>query len=177
MARRGIKGNAQRPNYLAIVLMLFAFHATDRANAQLKDGVELVPHTPHGDQIEEVLLTSDGTRVVTIAVQEKSVKIWDLQSRRLIRTIDILSLGLQGRPDITPDGRYIAAVHTSGALHIIESENGQFVRAIGSDLGAYPGVKITPDGRRVITARQDGILQLWDFESGELKLQFGDVTA
>jgi WD40 repeat protein len=166
-----------RPSSLAMLLTVLAVFTITPSGAQPKYKTEIVPYTPHGDQIQDVRLTIDGTRLITYALQERSLKVWELQSRRLIRTIDANVLGSTGWLDVTSNGRYMVTTHGDGSLHVIDLDTGGFVRSIAKDLGERPNLTITPNGQDVITGRGDGILQLWDLATGRLKLQFGDTSA
>lgn len=166
-----------RSRYMAMLLAVSAVFTVGPSAAQPTYKTEIVPYTPHGDQIQDVRVTMGGTRLITYALQERSLKIWELQSRRLIRTIDANVLGSTGWLDITSDGKYMVTPHSDGSLHIIDLETGGFVRSIAKDLGENPSLTITPNGQDVVTGRRDGILQLWNLETGQLRLQFGDPSA
>lgn len=122
----------------------------------------------HTRQINALAFDATGKRIAS-ASSDNSVRLWDVDSGREVRT---LSAGDQFVPvalAFHPDGRRLAVGDGwySGTVLIWDVESGQKLselRGHSSDLGS---VAYSPDGRRLATAAGDGQIKIWDADSGD----------
>ncbi len=132
-------------------------------------------------------LSRDGKTVVTIGGNNNSIRVWNVETGRLIRDLGAFGT-FSNRVAVSPDGKLVATLTMDtakvGAGGIIRYDNrvriwdvvsGKEVRqllAVGKGLnhGYPPGfwnVAFSPDGKHVVTAGQDGLLRVWETASGK----------
>jgi WD40 repeat protein len=120
----------------------------------------------HADGVTASAVTPDGRRVIS-ASQDRTLKIWDLQSGYALAT-------LEGHTDwvnacaVTPDGRRVVSASHDRTLKTWDLESGRQLATLEGHAFWVSGCAVTPDGRSVVSASQDGTLKVWDLESGRV---------
>jgi len=119
----------------------------------------------HLDAVVACAVTTDGRRVVS-ASGDGTLKVWDLESGRVLVT-------LQGHTNwvlacaVTADDRRVVSASADGTLKIWDLESGHVLATLEGH--AYPvnACAVTADGRRAVSASADGTLKVWDLEKKE----------
>jgi WD40 repeat protein len=114
----------------------------------------------------EVRVTTDGRRVVS-GSWDKTIRVWDLDSGRLIRTLRGHSHYINGL-SIIPDGKYVLSGGWDRMLRLWDLETGKCLKAFKGHQGGIDAVCITPDGRRAISADRNNTICHWNLETGLL---------
>jgi WD40 repeat protein len=115
----------------------------------------------------------DGSRVASIAANDKQVRLWDVATAQSLGTIDAGHESGLKHLAYHPSGRMLVAGGLRGLLRIWDLEAGQVIGApLGDPLagleGSIDGLAYTlPDGRWIASAHGDG-LRFWDAASGAL---------
>ena len=118
----------------------------------------------HSDAVLGVAVTLDGKRVVS-ASEDKTLKVWDLETGRALRT-------LKGHTDevtgvaVTPDGKRAISRSDDDTLKVWDLESGRALRTLKGHVDRVRGVAVTPDGKQAVSASEDTTLKVWDLESG-----------
>ncbi|MEG3918101.1 WD40 repeat domain-containing protein [Microcoleus sp. T3_A4] len=115
----------------------------------------------------KLIITPDNKRVIA-GSRDKTLKIWDLTTRRQIYT-------LQGHKDwiasvgVTLDSQYLISGSKDKTLKVWNLRTGKelFTLAGHSSPVTAVAVAVTPDGLRAISGSSDGSLKVWDLESRE----------
>lgn len=144
--------------------------------APLSRSVDIVPRMGHAADVLAVDVRSDGEVAVT-ASRDATVKVWDLRSGALLRTVT--GAGLSSRVVILGDGRRMLTAGQDGRVRIWALATGQILRsfAIGkvSGDGALPitALAVAPKGRRLVVAdgTGGGTLAIYDLETGARERQ------
>jgi WD40 repeat protein len=132
----------------------------------------------HSDSVNACAVTPDGRRVVS-ASSDGTLKIWDLDSGRVLVT-------MKGHTDevraceVTADGRRVISASADGTLKIWDLEDHKIGRALATLQGHADWVNacaVTRDGERVISASDDGTLKIWELGSGTLLATLEGHTA
>jgi WD40 repeat protein/uncharacterized caspase-like protein len=111
-----------------------------------------------------VAMTSDGRLALTGSI-DKTVKLWDLKSGRLIRTLNGHSQAVNSVA-ITPDGQRGLTGSDDKTAMYWDLENGTMICTLRGHEEGIRSVAITPDGRRAMTGSNDNTAKLWDLKSG-----------
>jgi WD40 repeat protein len=125
-------------------------------------GVEPSPEIgpAHGSRINSIAIAPTGTEVVC-ASDDGSIRLWDLNSGALIRT-----LSEQADPVmalcISSDGRYVITGSNDCAARVLDINTGESLRNFSAHSGAIMALAITPDNRRLITASADQTANVWN---------------
>jgi len=123
--------------------------------------VEIFPQMGHTSTVNSIALSPDGKQIVT-GSDDRSIKLWDLTSGRLIKTFtgDFLSAF---RVRFSPDGRQIYSVLSvqGDNVHIWDINSGQKIRSFR----ATGRADFSADGRYLITC--DSFVRLYDIATGQ----------
>jgi WD40 repeat protein len=151
----------------------------------LDDG-RLLHTLPHRDPVGTIASAVDGRLVVTSPLysaslyhpgstqKERSLRVWDVESGRLVRAlrprkvVDVRSIA------VTPDGRRVLASCSefgASTLRIWEVETGKQRFVLQMPIYSWvtrqaQPVAVTPDGTRAICASWEDTLVVWDLASG-----------
>ncbi|KAJ3805075.1 hypothetical protein F5876DRAFT_1607, partial [Lentinula aff. lateritia] len=141
---------------------------------QLQQGIKLINRvidwlpktTGHGDWVNSVAFSPDGTRVVS-GSHNKTLRIWDA------RTGTQIGEPLQGHDHsvnsvaFSPDGTRIVSGSHDKTLRIWNSRTGA---QIGEPLQGHDdwvsSVAFSPDGTRIVSGSHDHTLRIWDARTG-----------
>jgi WD40 repeat protein len=136
---------------------------------QIDDGVILFNAPGHSYEVNQILLSSDGTHVLT-ASDDRVIKIWELKDNRL-RKGQTLSGHTMLVTDIAllPDEQSLVSVSNDGTLRWWNSRDGTEIRSQSHDNGVQSrSVAASPHAPLIATGTVDGLLHLWDAETGTL---------
>src|SRR5262249_31592102 len=108
-----------------------------------------------------LVFTPSGDTLISSGL-DRTVRFWDLATRREIRRIT----GPLQRVTLSDDGRRLAGYYPATAeVRVYDAATGKLVRAL--DCGsAVSAVALSPDGR-TLAAGQSRQLRLWDLASGK----------
>ncbi|HWO19850.1 MAG TPA: WD40 repeat domain-containing protein, partial [Kofleriaceae bacterium] len=129
----------------------------------------------HSSSVQACAVTADGRRVVSASFDE-TLKVWDLESGRVLAT-------LQGHADsvrgcaVTADGRRVVSASQDQTLKVWDLDSGRELTTLQGHTARVTACAVTADGRRVVSASQDRTLKVWDLDSGrELATMQGHVA-
>jgi WD40 repeat protein len=100
-----------------------------------------------------------------------TVKLWDVASGRLLRTLD-------GHSDVvykgvfSPDEKLLASCSRDGKIGIWDVATGRELRTLSGHTRPVKAVAFSPDGNLLASASNDGTLRLWDVSSGSQRRSF-----
>jgi WD40 repeat protein len=117
----------------------------------------------HAGGVTAVLFAGKG-RLVSAGADER-VRVWDLDSRRAVRTLVQPSADL--RLALSPDGGTVAVAGPRLlGVTLLDAEDGEPLRHFGGPCGGATAVAFTPGGDRLATGYADGWVRLWDPATG-----------
>ena len=106
--------------------------------------------------------SSDGCLLVGGGGGDKRIRIWDVQSRKMLRTI------VESNPEesvaLSPNGRLVAAAQSHGAPPVTELwdvQTGKRLRVLAYSSPVHV-VAFSPNGRLLATGSWAGTTKLWD---------------
>jgi WD40 repeat protein len=139
----------------AVALCLGAAQAQDQA----QEKPEVFPQIGHSQGVFALAFSPDGKTLASGAA-DNTVKLWDVESRREIRTLG------PGLPAISmafsPDGRVLAVGLIDGRIKLIDAAAGNELGTLSGHSGAVASVAFSPNGRILASASDDRTVKLWD---------------
>jgi WD40 repeat protein len=118
----------------------------------------------HSGPAWAVAFSPDGRRAVS-ACDDRTLKVWDLETGRELRTLAGHSSFVSGVA-VSPDGRRAVSTSDDHTLKVWDLETGRELRTLAGHSGGVNGVAVSPDGRRAVSASDDHTLKVWDLETG-----------
>jgi WD40 repeat protein len=157
------------------LLIAFALaFLTPFAAAQTPKGVpKMVVQTGHAEYVRSVAFSPDGTLFAS-GSNDNTVKIWDVASRRELRTLTghsdhVLSI------QFSRDGRLLASLGYDNSVCIWEVQSGQAHSTIHVENGTSRAIAFTADGKMLLTANGtdsggsgDHLIRCWDLATGKV---------
>jgi len=115
----------------------------------------------------------DGEKLITGLFDNKSIKLFELNSGKLLREFSVNSKEIFS-VIITPDEkRFISGGHDNG-ITLWDMISGQYIRTFdGSDKHLY-SVRLSPDGNQLVSGNLSSPVLLWDINSGQRINTFQD---
>ena len=124
----------------------------------------------HQGKVHFRIFSSDGKYVVT-GSDDKTTKIWELSSGRLLHTLEAPADAdgfLEETLHFSPDGRYVVTGSDDNTAKIWEVASGRLLHTLEDQReGGFRRVRFSPDGSYVLTWSYDAA-RVWELSSGEL---------
>jgi len=118
----------------------------------------------HSAWVSGVAVSPDGRRTVS-ASNDKTLKVWDLETGRELCTLQGHSASVSGVA-VSPDGQRAVSASNARTLKVWDLETGSELRSLRGHSDSVKGVVVSPDGRRAVSASKDKTLKIWDLETG-----------
>ena len=114
----------------------------------------------HTDDVHRMTLSPDG-RILASPSNDNTVRLWDLESGRLLRTLKHQE-GV-ACVDWSPDGTTLATGDGfPKAVCLWDHTTGRQIRILGEHSDGVRGVAWSPDGKMLASCSQDQTIRLWD---------------
>ncbi|MDC0747134.1 AAA family ATPase [Polyangium mundeleinium] len=123
---------------------------------------DLVGHSPH--EVIKCAVTPDSKGVVSASF-DRTLKVWDLGSGRLLRTLVGHTRWVTACA-VMADGRRVVSGADDGILKVWDLESGRELATLRGHTGQVNACAAAADGPRVVSASNDGTLRVWDVERG-----------
>jgi dipeptidyl aminopeptidase/acylaminoacyl peptidase len=132
----------------------------------------------HADMVRAVAFRKDGGMLAAgggLCARKGEVKIWNVESRSLVRTItghDDCIYGLA----FSPDGKTLATSSYDKLIKLWDLETGKEIRTLKDHIDAVYAIEFTPDGKRLVSGAADRSVKVWDTASGRRLYTFSEAT-
>jgi WD40 repeat protein/uncharacterized caspase-like protein len=136
---------------------------------------EVTINISHAGYTRAVAFSPNGQLILS-GSDDGTIKIWDVKSSRLVRTLDTVPSGTIA-VSILQDGRRGLSAHDDGRLRLWDLTSGAVLRTFGGDARAATSLSISPNGSRVLSGSDDFTAKLWDIGTGQLLRTFATKGA
>jgi hypothetical protein len=107
----------------------------------------------HTDWVRAVAVSPDG-RFIVSGSDDRTVKVWELESGRLLRSLEGHTDGVRAVA-VSPDGRFIVSGSSDRTVKVWELESGRLLRSLEGHTGWVNAVAVSPDGRFIVSGSSD----------------------
>jgi len=131
--------------------------------------------TGHDNSVQEVTFSSDGTLLAS-ASQDKSLKVWQVKSGRLLQDLRGHEKGswyyYGGTGEVysvafSPDGKLLASGSSDLTIKFWEVSTGSELRTLKGHEGTVYSVAFHPSGKVLASASEDKTIKLWEVSTGK----------
>jgi len=107
----------------------------------------------------------DGTRLATSSWGEQKVRIWDMATKKIIRTLSDHTRRIFSAA-WSPDGQRLASTSTDSTVKIWDPVAGKVIHTLIGHADEVRSVVWSRDGKRLASASMDGTIKVWDADHG-----------
>jgi WD40 repeat protein len=130
-------------------------------------GKERFPHGGHDAPLLAVAVSPNG-RVVASGGEDQVVKLWDLPTRQVLRSLKRHTAAVWGLT-FSPDGRALASGSRDGTIVLWDVAAGTEVHTLRGDADSFSRIQFSPDGRLLAAGGQGGLVHIWDASTGKAR--------
>ncbi|MEO0947562.1 MAG: WD40 repeat domain-containing protein [Cyanobacteria bacterium J06641_5] len=135
----------------------------------MHDGRELIDIDAHDRIIFQVAFHPNNQYLASSSL-ELDVKLWDLQTQKVVRTFSVPTATEVVAITFSPDGRYLAGGDFNGGLWLWDAETGQLLRGYAGHRNPVHALEIGPEGKFLFSGSLDKTIKVWDLQTGQLRV-------
>jgi WD40 repeat protein len=158
------------PAFVSFVTNILLLLTLTSCKAQTAPSNNLPPPKKTSPGIFGIGFSRDGRTLVT-GNFNGSVKLWDVASGQLLRTLD-------GHTDVvykgvfSHDEKILASCSRDGKIKLWDPATGRELRTLTGHARPIKAVAFSPNGKMLASVSNDGTLRLWDVASGSEQKSF-----
>jgi WD40 repeat protein/predicted Ser/Thr protein kinase len=127
----------------------------------------------HSYAVQTLGFVDAGRALVNMDNKDRSLRFWDVQSRRIVRVLPTLAAGESASTyvvnmGVSPDGSKVAVANHNGlGVNIYDLASGRRLYSLPDEPGAIWWLAWDPDNRRLAVSRGNGDISLWNLTEVE----------
>jgi WD40 repeat protein len=127
--------------------------------------------------VQTLGLADGGRTLLSFDMTDRTLRFWDVQSRRLARTlptlaVDELSSTLVGNMRVSPDETKVAVVNYNGlGVNIYDLASGRRLYSLPDEPGSIWWLAWAPVSRHLAVSRSNGDISLWNLSAVEALME------
>jgi WD40 repeat protein/serine/threonine protein kinase len=110
--------------------------------------------------LNALAISPDG-RYLAAGDSPSLIKLWELSSGRLVRTLTGHLSYVRGLA-FSPDGLFLASASEDSTIRVWSTETGNETLIYRGHIGQVHGLAFNPDGTRLVSGGIDGTVRIWD---------------
>ena len=125
---------------------------------------------PHVFRVLAIDFSPDGKHLATGGGEPSrsgEVKVWDVATGTLLRSLDTLHTDTVFGVRFSPDGAKLATASADKFLKVVRVEDGKELKSFEGHTHHVLAVDWSGDGKQLVTGGADNVLKVWEFETGE----------
>jgi WD40 repeat protein len=111
--------------------------------------------------------SNDSTLLSGGGSNDSTLKLWDVETGKLLRTLSGHSLGVNSVA-FAPDGKTVLSGSEDKTLRLWNVQTGEVVQIFSGHDEAVLGGAFAPNGQTVLSGSRDKTLRLWNVQTGEV---------
>ncbi len=123
----------------------------------------------HKDYVLTVNFAPDGKTIVS-GSRDKSVRLWDSQSGKLLRTLTGTRCGPVWSVVFSPDGTKLLSGSSDKAVRVWATQSGEEKMILKGHTNVVSSVVFSPDGATIASGSWDHTVRVWDAATALCKL-------
>ncbi len=120
----------------------------------------------HIQKVTHVAFSADGRWVATASL-DRSIKIWDVDTGKVLKTLDGHKRPIRALT-FAPNDEFLASAGSGGTIYIWNPKTGKHTRPIKAHDRSIRALAITPDGSRLASCSDDRTIKIWDVKTRKL---------
>jgi WD40 repeat protein len=116
----------------------------------------------HTGDVCTVVASPDGMMLASSSKEDKTVRLWDVSTRK----VRILLAGFSGLLRFSPDGKTLATSGRDNAIHLWDIANGEELATLTVSSESVCDVAFSPDGNVLALGCSDGTVKLFELPCG-----------
>ncbi|MGF1583552.1 MAG: HEAT repeat domain-containing protein [Gemmataceae bacterium] len=129
------------------------------------DKRESVARLPDKGYVNGLAFSDDGRYLVTTGGKKQTVRVWDVETRTVIKELRFNGRNYPRAMALTPDGGTVL-VAAGSLVKVFDVKTGRQIDELKGHTGKIYTVAVHPDGRTIITSGEDRTVRIWDRFNG-----------
>jgi WD40 repeat protein len=120
----------------------------------------------HTQMVTSVAFSKDG-RMVVSGSDDRSVRIWNVETGKEVRTVKEHHLAKVTSVAFSPCGRRVVSASRDNTIRILNIESCKEERVIEGHSSTVTCVAFSPDGAKLVSGSQAADIRIWDVATGQ----------